>query len=475
MPKRMTTAEFIDKAKTVHGDKYDYSLVEYKKTGTKVTIICPEHGEFHMTPNSHLVGQGCKKCGLRLRSANNTKTTAQFIEEAKAVHGNRYSYERTEYVSALGKVVITCKEHGDFEQRAVSHLRGSGCSICAGVAPLGFTRFTQRASDVHGNRYDYAGTRFSRVSDKIKVNCPTHGLFEVSAHNHLYDGTGCQKCMAAAHRSGIEAELLADFPSAESNNRSVLDGKEIDILIDGRVGIEVNGRYWHTEDKGKHKTYHVDKLELAKEKGVLLLQFNDDEVERKRELVTSMINSKLGKYDRRVYARKCKLVVLTGNETSQFLQDNHLQGDCVSSVKLGLCREDELVAVMTFGKPRFTKQFDWELLRFASKRGVQVVGGAGKLLAEFRRLHSGTIVSYANKRWSDGAMYSALGFTLIKDSEPSYIWFNGDTAFSRYACQKHKLPKLLGDRFDPNLTERENMERAGFSRMWDCGNLIYSL
>ena len=130
---------------------------------------------------------------------------------------------------------------------------------------------------------------------------------------------------------------------------------------------------------------------------------------------------------------------------------------------------------MTFGKTRFTKQFDWELLRFASKREVQVVRGAGKLLAEFRRLHSGTIVSYANKRWSDGAMYSALGFTLIKDSEPSYIWFNGETAFSRYACQKHKLPKLLGDRFDPSLTERENMERAGFSRMWDCGNLSYSL
>lgn len=475
MPKRMTTAEFIDKAKTVHGDKYDYSLVDYKNTGTKVTIICPEHGEFYMTPNSHLAGQGCKKCGLRLRSANNTKTTEQFIKEAKTVHGDRYAYERTEYVGALEKVVITCREHGDFEQRAVAHLRGSGCSICAGVAPLGFTRFTQRASDVHGNRYDYAGTQFSRVSDKIKVNCPTHGVFEVSAHNHLYDGVGCQKCMAAAHRSGIEAELLGAFPSAESNNRSVLDGKEIDILIDGRVGVEVNGRYWHTEDKGKHKTYHVDKLELAKDKGVLLLQFNDDEVECKRELVTSMINSKLGKYDRRVYARKCKLVVLAGDETSQFLQANHLQGDCVSSVKLGLRCDDELVAVMTFGKPRFTKQFDWELLRFASKRGVQVVGGAGKLLAEFRRLHSGTIVSYANKRWSDGAMYNALGFTLVRDSEPSYIWFNGDIAFSRYACQKHKLSKLLGDRFDPNLTERENMERAGFSRMWDCGNLIYSL
>lgn len=475
MPKKMTTAEFIDKAKLVHGDKYDYSRVEYKKTGTKVAIVCPEHGEFHMTPNSHLVGQGCKKCGLRLRSANNTKTTAQFIEEAKAVHGNRYSYERTEYVSALGKVIITCKEHGDFEQRAVSHLRGSGCSMCAGVAPLGFARFEQRAHDIHGGKYEYGDTNFSRVSDRIQVKCPVHGEFELSAHSHLYNGVGCQKCMAAAHRSRLESELLAYFPTAESNNRYVLGGKEIDILIDGRVGVEVNGRYWHTEAKGKYKAYHVDKLNLAKEKGVQLLQFNDDEVERKRELVASMINSKIGKYDRRVYARKCKLVALTRSETNQFLQDNHLQGGCVASVQLGLRYEDELVAVMTFGKPRFTKQFDWELLRFASKRGVKVVGGASKLLAEFCRGHSGIIVSYANKRWSDGAMYEALGFTLVRDSEPNYIWFNGETAFSRYACQKHKLPKLLGDRFDPNLTERENMERAGFSRMWDCGNLIYSL
>jgi hypothetical protein len=139
MSKRKTTEEFIAEAKAVHGDKYDYSKVNYKSAHSKVTIVCSEHGEFEQTPSSHTHnGRKCKKC------ADTAKTTDQFITEAKSVHGDRYDYSKVVYKTAKLDVIITCKVHGDFKQRSGRHLSGRGCRKCAaterGKISVGFTR-----------------------------------------------------------------------------------------------------------------------------------------------------------------------------------------------------------------------------------------------------------------------------------------------------------------------------------------------
>ncbi len=128
---RLTTEEFISRARRVHGNKYDYALVEYSGTHIPVKIICREHGEFEQTPAHHLVGHGCKTCG-RLAAANATRlNTEQFIAKAKRVHGDKYDYSLVSYERHDLPVKIVCPVHGEFEQKPYHHLADHGCRKCA--------------------------------------------------------------------------------------------------------------------------------------------------------------------------------------------------------------------------------------------------------------------------------------------------------------------------------------------------------
>lgn len=128
--KRLTTEEFIEKARKVHGDKYDYSKVEYVKSISNVIIICKQHGEFEKSPNSHLQAKGCRKCMLEKLGKSRRLETKDFIIKANIVHDNYYTYENTKYVTSNKKVIITCPVHGDFEQKANGHLSGRACVNC---------------------------------------------------------------------------------------------------------------------------------------------------------------------------------------------------------------------------------------------------------------------------------------------------------------------------------------------------------
>ena len=126
----MNTQKFIEKAKRIHGDKYDYSKVEYVNATTKVCIICPRHGEFWQQPYGHLSGRGCSLCG-RVKLGNSKRhTTKEFISKAREIHGNKYDYSKIVYESATKKVCVICHVHGEFWQRPSSHLQGQGCPKC---------------------------------------------------------------------------------------------------------------------------------------------------------------------------------------------------------------------------------------------------------------------------------------------------------------------------------------------------------
>ena len=261
-------------------------------------------------------------------------------------------------------------------------------------------------------------------------------------------------------------------------DKQLLNGKEIDIFIpDLMVGIEYNGNYWHSEEvmikASKPITYHQDKTLLSKDKGIQLIQIFEHQWLEKSEIFKSVIANKLGKSNK-IYARKCKVVEL--KDCKEFLETNHLQGNCPSSTKLGLTYNDELVSVMTFGKPRFSNNHEYELIRFCNKLNTSVVGGASKLLKYFETKYKPkSLVSYANLQWSDGGLYNQLGFSVNKVSKPNYWWTKGSsTALTRYQCQKKRLMKLLGDKFNPDLSEKANMENNGYSRLFDCGNIIFT-
>ena len=201
---KCTTEKFIEKARKKYGDKYDYSKVEYKGYNVKVCIICHkkdkngiEHGEFWQTPDSHLQRGKCPKCGLEQMRKSLTKTTEQFIEEAKRIHGDKYDYSKVKYIDGHTKVCIICPKHGEFWQEACKHVthKKSGCPICAKERQrLTTEEFIRRAKEVHGDKYDYSKTEYVNQKTKVCIICPKHGEFWQLPYGHL-EGKGCPKCV----------------------------------------------------------------------------------------------------------------------------------------------------------------------------------------------------------------------------------------------------------------------------------------
>lgn len=275
-----------------------------------------------------------------------------------------------------------------------------------------------------------------------------------------------------------EKDLLAtiqEFYSGEilTSQRVLPNNREIDIYLPSEnLGIEFNGLYWHSEASGKHKNYHLQKTQEAAKLGIRLIHIFENEWEYKKDIVISRLKNLLG-ISSRIYARKCTIRELEVSEAKVFFNTNHIQGYTGASVKLGLYYQEELVASMTFGKSRFSNTEEWELIRYANKLNFSVVGGASKLFKYFLRNYTpNSIISYSDKRWNTGNLYTQLGFKHTHDSTPNYWYFKGLKLESRIKYQKYKLPKVL-EEFEPKWTEVANMEYNGYNRIFDCGNSVY--
>ena len=194
--KRTSTCDkFIERAKDIHGDKYDYSKVEYVNSGTKVLIICPVHGEFYQRPNSHLNGVGCPKCANEANGERCRLSKEEFIKKANEVHYGKYNYDKVEYKDAHTKVCVLCKDHGEFWQVPYSHLNGNGCPKCSGVYSPTTEEWIVSARKVHGDKYDYNKVEYNGAFTKVCIICPEHdhGEFWQIPNAHI-NGHGCPKC-----------------------------------------------------------------------------------------------------------------------------------------------------------------------------------------------------------------------------------------------------------------------------------------
>ena len=190
---KSSTKEFVEKARKIHGDKYDYSKVEYKNINTKVCIICPIHGEFWQTPKNHLKGQGCNKCAIEHKANIRKLSLEEFVEKARKIHGDKYDYSKVEYKGIKEKVLIICPIHGEFYQTPREHLSGCGCQECSGNKKLTTEEFIRRAKEIHGNKYDYSKVVYVNAHTKICIICPEHGEFWQLPSDHL-NTNGCEKC-----------------------------------------------------------------------------------------------------------------------------------------------------------------------------------------------------------------------------------------------------------------------------------------
>lgn len=195
---KLTTEQFISKAKEVHGGKFDYSKTKYINNATKVCITCPINGEFWALPKQHLTGFGCRKCGYDSRKKKQPNSTESFVEKAKAIYGNKYDYTKTVYTGRKNNISFICPEHGEVSIIAGNHLKGHGCPKC-GILRRTKQQFSttesfiKRATQVHHGKYDYSKSVYKGSKNKIYIICPEHGGFWQCPSNHL-NGVECPKC-----------------------------------------------------------------------------------------------------------------------------------------------------------------------------------------------------------------------------------------------------------------------------------------
>jgi len=208
--KEASLKNFIEKSIKKHGDKYSYDNVLFIDCKKKVKIICKEHGEFEQRPDSHIYGNGCKKCAIEKNKINKSSNTLDFIKKAKKIHNNTYDYSLVDYIRCDSKIKIICKEHGIFEQTPNCHLRGYKCPNCFKITT---EEFVKKSEKIHKKKYIYEKTKYSGSEKKVTIKCPKHGFFEQAANNHL-SGKGCGKC---AGKNMTNEEIIEKFKKIHGN------------------------------------------------------------------------------------------------------------------------------------------------------------------------------------------------------------------------------------------------------------------
>ena len=622
--KRMDKDEFVRRSNEIHNNKYDYSNVIFKGTKTKVEIICPEHGPFMQLPKNHLKGQGCPCCGKHYAQVWSKGNWEAFVKSSQNKFGDKYTYPyiQDEYENKYSRITFVCKDcgstfiktatdhlslpnggcatclkkskveyysfedlnvravdnnislvpfenkvtkndkivcfcpvHGNYEVCVKTILDGRGqCKKCSGykktitideikkrveeiieghldiVSWEGYKNtssnitlrcnacghifarkvnnilcstfsdlcpqcaknkaieerrktteeYIQQAVAVHGGKYDYTETEYVASNQKIKVKCNECGRsFMIEANSHL-QGNGCpyHNCNSSIMEKELAGyiQTLINDP-IYTNDRTILQGHELDVVIPNRhCAFEFDGLYWHNE-LNKDKKYHLDKTVKCNEAGYRLFHIFEDEWINKREIVYSMIRNILGKTSISLRAHKCEIREVSSTDCKQFLISNHLQGACPTTYRYGLYYNNELVAIMAFGKSRHfigSGEYEYELLRFCNKINTRVIGGAGKLFKYFVQQHKPkSIISYADKRWSNGNLYRQLGFTHLRDSSPNYFYVIDNERKNRFNYRKSILVNKYGCPED--ISEKDFCRRQKWYRIYDCGTMVFGM
>jgi len=275
-----TKENFIDRAITIHGSRYDYSLVEYVNCLKPVEILCDKHGIFEQMPIKHTKGHGCPKCAVM------SKTLEEFIKQACEKHGTRYDYSLVEYQRSDKKVKIRCHLHGIFNQTPMMHLLGRGCLDCSGKKKKTTSVFIEQALAVHGSLYDYDLVDYKTTTTKVKIKCKKHGMFEQTPAGHLA-GNGCPRC--TSNVSKLELRWLDSLNIPPEKQNVIIPISNSYIRADAydsntKTIYEFYGDFWH----GNPTVYNREHVNTIAKKTFGELYHNT--IEREKLLINSGYN-----------------------------------------------------------------------------------------------------------------------------------------------------------------------------------------
>ena len=257
---KLTTEKFIEKSISIHGKIYDYSKVDYNGSLEYVNIICKKHGDFKQLPTNHY-RYGCGKCGRETKNKYTinlkTKCKNEFITKANNVHKNKYDYSNSEYITAIKKLIVICKNHGEFKISPNNHLRGKGCPSCgreiSSKSKLKtYKEYYKYFIEKHGDKYDYSKVEWINACAKIIVICKKHGEFKIIPWDHKA-GKGCSSCSNQYSKKAIKwLEYISSknnikIQHAENIGEKYIFGK---TKVDGyceenNTVYEFHGDFWH--------------------------------------------------------------------------------------------------------------------------------------------------------------------------------------------------------------------------------------
>lgn len=416
------------------------------------------------------VGIVCQICGKKFRKLTET-------------HLAKHNIKPNEYKLKYG-ISTTCSQHTENIQRNKSFTRQID-QVFDRIIKSGFTPLFSKE--------EYYG-----VNDKFryKFKCNTCGnIFE----DNLDDGNIpiCRICNPKDKfepNRKLEHEIQdflfneCNIKDLNINNRSIITPKEIDfVILSHKLGIEINGLYWHSEKYGKDRNYHINKTLECNKKGYRLIQIFEDEWNYKKDIIKSKIKHilNINTNIKSIYARNCEIKLISNKDKIDFLNNNHIQGNdnYNTEINIGGYYNNELISVMTFCKPRrllgYKDNSDtFELSRFAVDINKRMVGIFGKLfnyvldIIKSKYSDIKEIVTYADLRFTDlrKNIYTNNNFEYVLLTKPNYYYVKGNLRHSRYKFQKYKLIK---EGEDPSLTEQQIMKNRGYYQIFDCGNIKY--
>lgn len=331
--------------------------------------------------------------------------------------------------------------------------------------------------------YSYISQKWNEVT--VQELADYFGVSLCSIYNNLDDKS---RSLIKYSKSRMEEEVYNHLKNINNDikiimhSRSIIPPYELDLYLpDFKIAIECNPTETHNATLKdvwgggpKDINYHKMKTDICLKKGIQLFHIFGYEWKFKKPIIKSMLCNLINANKEKVYARNCSIKEVNSEDTMEFLIRNHRQQFAQSSIRIGLFHNDELVSIMTFGKPRKTignNTEEYELIRFCSKMNTSVIGGASKLFKYFvKEYRPSSIISYADRSHTSGNLYQVLGFKLNHTSNPNYVWVDtkSDRALTRFQTQKSTISKLFDD-VDLSKTEKQIMIEHGFVQVFDSG------
>lgn len=490
MPARL---DFNNIKKEIENDN-NFALLsletEYKNNKSKLNVFHNKCKNIFQIDFDHWKrGQRCPFCNKYL----SRKTNDTFLKELKEKQPNKYTILGT-YKNKRTKVHVKCNDCGYEMDMFPCNLYSGNCTHCA--AKERSIKYKKPTNEINIPK-DYLVVG-SYINNKTPVEIKhtiCQKIFTATTTN-LRGGSRCPYCYS---RGSIEEEKIKKYLEEDNNikniekykyviNKKEHIFKEIDMFIkDKNIGFEYDDLYWHS-DKFRDSNSHIEKTKFFDNKGIRIVHIFSDEWLNKQEIVKDKIQSILGIQKEKIYARKCEIKEIPSKERNIFLEKNHIQGADKASISYGLLYKNELVAVLSLSKPRIAlgqksnnNSGLYELSRFAGKLGFTIVGGFSKLLKNILKLHPEIkkIITYADIRWTDlhNNVYTKNNFKLDHISEPSYFYIDSNAIKreNRFNYRKQVLKNKFPDIYSDSKSENEIMKEAGYSRIYDCGNLVYTL